>query len=104
MSAINSSHPKKNHHQHQHHQHHYQHCHHRHRLHTMSRLQRQVSNALFMTASSRSTIQQAQSHSRSSSQIYPATDRSDNDNDNNDYQPNNNDNLSYQQWLVNVSL
>ncbi|KAL3989652.1 degenerin family protein [Acanthocheilonema viteae] len=54
----------------------------------MSRLQRQQSNAVFMTASSRSTAQ-PQSHSRSSSQIYPTTDPSDDDN--------NNDNLSYQQ-------
>uniref|UniRef100_A0A8R1XSI2 Degenerin deg-1 n=2 Tax=Onchocerca TaxID=6281 RepID=A0A8R1XSI2_ONCVO len=50
---------------------------------TMSRMRhQQASDALFMTASSRSS--HAQSHSRSSSQVYPATDPT--TNDNNDHQ------------------
>lgn len=94
MSSINSSHPKKkkrNHHRNQQHNH------------GSPRSQREQSGVtVFMTASSRSTAQ-TEMHSRSSSQIYPTTGPSDDNDDNNDYQPNNNDNLSYQQWLVNIS-
>ncbi|CAG9529651.1 unnamed protein product [Cercopithifilaria johnstoni] len=102
ISAVNSFHPKKKHYYRRNHHHHH---HNRHRHRTMPQLRHQPSNSVFMTASSRTATQQSQSHPRSSPQIYPTTATFNNDdNDNNNPQPNNNDNLSHQQWLVNISL
>lgn len=98
ISAMNSSYPERNHHTRNRIYHHPS----RRRQHRVQRFQRETSGTIFMTSSSSRPNNYAHIPSRLSSQIYPITEQStDDDNDNIDHGSDDDDgNLSNQQWFV----